>query len=202
MKTWTQALQAALISGAVASLTSTLVLSLRGKRENGTPYGANNAISHWVWGDEAAQHDEFSLKHTVVGYTIHHASSTFWATFYEKYFSRRQEKQVGPALLGGSTVAAAACFVDYQLTPHRLQPGYEMRLSKRSLFLVYAAFGLGLAACDLLATRRRTTALPAPLQRRAIAQTVEHEQAILANATHPQHSNLGSDGAMHADIPT
>lgn len=160
MKTWTQALQAALISGAVASIASTVVLSLRGKRENGTPYGANNAISHWIWGDEAARHDDFSLRHTVIGYTIHHASSTFWATFYEKYFS--QQQQAGTAVLGGTTVAAAACFVDYQLTPHRLQPGYEMRLSRRSLLLVYAAFGLGLAACDLIRIRRAAPALPQP----------------------------------------
>lgn len=180
MKTWTQALQAALISGAVASLASTLVLSLRGKRENGTPYGANNAISHWVWGDEAACRDDFSVRHTIVGYTIHHASSTFWATFYEKYFSRRQTQQVAPALLGGLTVAAAACFVDYRLTPHRLQPGYEMRLSKRSLLLVYAAFGLGLAACDMVAMRRRPSALPAAPAPPALAH--EAEQSVAATA--------------------
>ena len=194
MKTWTQAIQAALISGAVASAASTLVLSLRGKRENGTPYGANNAISHWVWGDEAARHDDFSLRHTVVGYTIHHASSTFWATFYEKYFSRRQTQQVGPALLGGLTVAAAACFVDYRLTPHRLQPGYEMRLSKRSLLLVYTAFGLGLAACDMVAIRRRSTpapALPARPVAPALAAEAEYPDAVSAKPEQAIHPGPG-----------
>ena len=174
MKTWTQAMQTAIFSGAVASLTSTIALALTSKRENGTPYGATNAISHWIWGDKAARHNEASLSHTAVGYTIHHATSTFWATFYEKYFSQSEEKQVGPALLGGATIAAAACFVDYQLTPHRLQPGYEMRLSKPSLFLVYAAFGLGLAACDIAAAKRRTgttPALPSGPAQAAIAET-------------------------------
>ena len=177
MKTWKQAMQAAMISGTVASLASTLVLSLQGRRENGTPYGPNNAISHWVWGDEAAAHDEFNLRHTVVGYTIHHASSTFWATFYEKYFSRHEEKRVGQALLGGAATAAAACFVDYQLTPRRLQPGYEMRLSRSSLFLVYVAFGLGLAACDMARARRQARALPAP----STAYLPQHESDGVAS---------------------
>jgi hypothetical protein len=37
------------------------------------------------------------------------------------------------------------------MTPHRLEPGYEMRLSKKSLLIVYTAFGLGLALRGMVA---------------------------------------------------
>lgn len=49
---------------------------------------------------------------------------------------------------------ALACFTDYQLTPPRLRPGFEQRLSRRSLLLVYGAFGIGLAAGAILVWRR------------------------------------------------
>jgi hypothetical protein len=50
-------------------------------------------------------------------------------------------------------VATLACVVDCTVTPPRLTPGYEKRLSRRSLALVYLAFGAGLAA-TLLRPRR------------------------------------------------
>lgn len=156
-KQWKHAARDAVLSGAVASVVSSLALARRGQVENDAPLGPTNAISHWVWGDEAARHDEASVRHTLLGYLIHHASATFWAAFYERFFGRAARRNPAQALLGGAAVAATACFVDYKLTPHRLQPGYEMRLSRRSLFLVYGAFALGLAASDLArqAARRR-----------------------------------------------
>jgi hypothetical protein len=38
-----------------------------------------------------------------------------------------------------------ACFVDYRMTPERLTPGFEHRLSSRALLGVYACFAVGLA---------------------------------------------------------
>ena len=55
--------------------------------------------------------------------------------------------------LAATAASAVACFTDYPLTPRRLHPGYEMRLSTPSLALVYGAFGLGLAAGALLCRR-------------------------------------------------
>mgnify|MGYP006154148737 CR=1 FL=1 len=49
-----------------------------------------------------------------------------------------------------------ANFVDYKLTPRRLQPGFEAQLSKKSLFLVYAAFAVGLTVYDMTKRGRRT----------------------------------------------
>jgi len=162
MKTWKQALKDALVSGSLASLVSTAALATRGKQETGSPFAPTNAISHWLWGDRAARHNEPDLRHTLLGYTIHHASSLLWATIYERFFtpagqqaSAQVKRNTSATLLGSATVAATACFVDYKLTPHRLQPGYEMRLSKKSLFLVYASFAAGLAASHIIAGYRR-----------------------------------------------
>lgn len=154
MKTWREALRDGAISGGVASILSTAVLGARGEQEEGTPYGPTNAISHWFWGDRAAHHDEPSARYTAVGYAIHHASATLWAVLYEKWFGERAERgEVMPALAGAAAVSALACFVDYKMTPERLQPGFEKRLSTPSLFLVYAGFGAALALRGLAASR-------------------------------------------------
>jgi hypothetical protein len=143
MKTWPEAVCDGMISGGITSISTTIVLGCCGQHENGSPYSSTNAISHWVWGDDAARKDGPSTRYTFLGYAIHHASAVFWAIFYEKWFGKTAERQaVVPAVAGGAAVAALACFVDYKVTPKRLHPGYEKRLSKRSLFLVYAVFGL------------------------------------------------------------
>lgn len=146
MKQWNQSLRDALLSGSIASVLSTLMLSVRGQQEVATPYAPTNATSQWIYGEQAAYHDGPSLQHTVTGYAIHHASSIFWAIFYERWFGERAEHgDIVPAFADGMTVAALACFTDYNLTPRRLRPGFEKRLSMRSLWLAYASVGVGFA---------------------------------------------------------
>ena len=157
MKSWRQAMRDGLISGSVASVLSTIVLSVRGEHEEGTPYAPTNAISHWFFGDHAFYRNGRTLRYTGTGYAIHHASSTLWAVVYERWFGERADRRDLPtALIGGATVAAMACFTDYRLTPRRLRPGYEKRLSSASLFLVYAAFGAGLVVRGLTTSPART----------------------------------------------
>jgi RsiW-degrading membrane proteinase PrsW (M82 family) len=88
----------------------------------------------------------------------HHIASIFWAIFYERWFGRAKDRgDVVTALAGGTAVSAVACFVDYRLTPRRLQPGYEMRLSRPSLAVVYLSFGIGLAIGVLFKRRDDAT---------------------------------------------
>lgn len=151
MNDWKDAMKSGIGSGAAASLLSTAVLAACGKKEAGSPYAPTNAVSHWVWGEEAAHRNRPSARHTLLGFLIHHASATFWAVLYEKWFGRTAARNhPAPALLTSAAMAGLACFVDYQMTPERLKPGYEKRLSKKSLLGVYAAFGLGLALPALL----------------------------------------------------
>ncbi len=155
METWKTAMERGMVSGTSASLLSTMALAALGKLEPGTAYGPTNAISHWLWGDKASRRDGPSLKYTLVGYAIHHAIATFWAVLFERLMGERLDRKDPVATLAASTAASAvACFVDYQLTPRRLRPGYEERLSRPSLAAVYGAFGIGLALGAVLARHR------------------------------------------------
>lgn len=154
MEDWKTATQRALVSGTSASLLSTAALMVLGKAETGSAMAPTNAISHWIWGDTAARRNALSLRYSVPGYVIHHISSTFWALLFEKLVGDRLARKDPVAMLTAATAASAvACFVDYQLTPARLRPGFEQRLSRPSLALVYGAFGLGLALGAMLNRR-------------------------------------------------
>lgn len=73
---------------------------------------------------------------------------------FERFMGARLDRMApAPTLAAASAASAIACFADYQLTPPRLRPGYEKRLSKPSLAVVYGAFGLGLAAGALMCRR-------------------------------------------------
>jgi len=146
MDNWKVAVVKGLAPGALASLASAAMLALGAKRENGRVFAGTNAVSHWLWGDKAFQQDGPSWKYTLVGYGIHHASATLWGSLFEQAAGKLLARKSPAATLAASAAASAvACFVDYQLTPRRLRPGFEERLSRRSLALVYAAFALGLA---------------------------------------------------------
>ena len=139
-------MQRGLVGGAASSIVSTVALGLLGRAEGASAYAPTNAVSHWIWGDEAADHDGFSLKYTLTGYAIHHLSATFWSVLFEKLAGERLDhKDLRVTLAASAATSAIACFTDYKLTPQRLNPGYEMRLSKKSLAGVYAAFAVGLA---------------------------------------------------------
>jgi hypothetical protein len=154
MQSWKTSFQRGMVSGTTSSLLSTLVLAATGKGETNSMFAPTNAISHWLWGDKAARRDGPSWRYTLVGYAIHHASATFWAVLFERVMGNQlDQKEPALALQAATAASAVACFTDYQLTPHRLRPGYEKRLSTPALALVYGAFGLGLAAGAMLCRR-------------------------------------------------
>jgi hypothetical protein len=144
----------ALISGAVASVLSAATLALCGQIEHRRPAGPINGPSQWVYGRWAARMREPSVRHTLTGFLVHHVSATGWAMLHERTFGKRKAQQTFPARLGRAALTATvANIVDFKLTPKRLRPGFETQLSRKSLFVVYAAFAIGLA---LVAPRNRT----------------------------------------------
>ena len=148
------ALRTGVVAGALASVASTVALALAGRRETGSYAAPTNATSHWVWDREAFRIYHPTWRHTVPGYLIHHATSTFWAVLYAWAHANRPHARSLPAALAGAGAAAApACAVVYTLTPKRLTPGFEEHLSKPAMTVVYAAFGIGLAVGGLLANR-------------------------------------------------
>ena len=154
MESWNIAMRRGLVSGAAASALSTVALAALGKAGTGSAFAPTNAISHWIWGEQAARRDRPTLRYTAAGYLIHHLSATFWAVLFERFMGERLDRLApAPTLAAATATSAIACFADYQLTPQRLHPGYEKRLSTPSLALVYGAFGLGLAAGALMSRR-------------------------------------------------
>lgn len=154
--TWNDAALRAAASGATASLLSAAMLAICGHVENRAPAGPLNGPSQWLFGRRAAYRRDLSVRHTLIGYTIHHATATGWALLHERIWGAQKAQQSVAQRLGRAAVTAAvANFVDYKLTPQRLQPGFEAQLSKKSLVLVYAAFAVGLAAVIGAGSRRR-----------------------------------------------
>lgn len=158
-KTWSSAIFNGLVSGAVASVVSTVALSILGKAELGKYAAPVNGPSQWIWGRHAPYQDHFSLRYTLIGYAIHHAASVFWAIWYEKLRQQLPPAKSTAAVLAPAVATAAAAYaVDFHFTPKhltpRLTPGFEHRLSQPSLLIVYSIFALGLAATALVASHR------------------------------------------------
>lgn len=188
MKTWETAARNAVVSGGLASVGSALMLALRGRLDNGRAAGAVNAPSHWIWGDEALRHDDVRPRYTLVGFAVHHAASFFWAVIYEKLTPADPRLAGGAVMRNALAVSVAAACVDLQVAPRRLTPGFERRLSGRSLYWVYGAFALGMAA--------GTFWLAGQSKRR----TVRLQQACALRATHSgllQQGARGRSGAAH-----
>ena len=143
---WKQSLREGAIAGSVAGALSTLALAICGQRLNGSAVAPLNAVSHWVWGDEALTEDRLTFRHTATGLVTQHAAAIFWAVLYARVFGHRREaKEIPDAIAGAIATSATAYVVDYTITPKRLTPGYEHRLDGAGMFAVYAALAAGLA---------------------------------------------------------
>jgi hypothetical protein len=137
------------------------VLAARSRQDTGSASAGTNAISHALWGERAARKDQPSFKYTMAGYLIHQTASIFWATLYERFATDATGRRTaGRALAAGTAVAALAFVVDYTITPPRFRPGYEKRISGRSLAMVYVALAVGLAMRDVLAAGAGDTRPP------------------------------------------
>lgn len=152
---WAAALREGAVTGTVAGLVSTAVLALAGRLESGSAAAPVNAVSHWLWGDEAVVQDRPTWRHTLTGFLTQQAASVFWATLYARVWGLRPEaKRLPQAIAGGIATSATAFVVDYTVTPRRFTPGYEYRLDGKEMLAVYAALALGLAAGARLLARR------------------------------------------------
>jgi hypothetical protein len=152
---WLTAARRALVSGTLASVFSTGVLAWLGQRHLGRPFAPTNATSHWLWGDlESFSSLRPSFRHTAIGYGTHHASALMWALFYERWLAQDRSPNASTIITRAALMTAIAAFVDYQLTPKRLTPGFEAHLNGTSMVGVFAAIGVGLATGAILNRRR------------------------------------------------
>jgi hypothetical protein len=151
MNPWKIALREGAVTGSVASLLSTAVLATAGLRQAGSAVAPTNAVSHWLWGDESLHAQQPTWRHTLTGYVTHHLASIFWAALYSRLYGHRDAAKTLPqAVAGGVATSAVACFVDYQLVPKRLTPGFEHRLSTGAMVAAYGALAAGFTLGALL----------------------------------------------------
>lgn len=132
--------------GQVCTLATSAALAVCGQVENGKPFEPLNAVSHITFGDEALAQEDFSLKYTVTGLLLNNSANTTWAALHEMLFGTYQDEgNVPVSLAGGALVSALAYVTDFYVVPKRLTPGFEHKLSSRSLLLIYVVLALALA---------------------------------------------------------
>jgi hypothetical protein len=146
-------LRLALASGIGAGALSGLAMAWRGRVDNGHVCSGMNPPSHWLWGDSGIDADGASWRYTAVGLGVHQASAFFWSTVFGFLRRRRHRPTATNAVSDAAAVTAAAAWVDLRGMPHRLTPGFQERLSTRSLGWVYGGFAVGLAIAGLMALK-------------------------------------------------
>ena len=145
MPSWARTFGFAMVSGTIASATSSLALAFLARLEGRGAFQPVNATSHWWHGDQAASVREADIAHTAVGYVTHHAATIFWAVFYERLIGPRRPVGAVPLLRDALIISAVSAAVDYGATPRRFTPGWEFVLSKQSMAAAYGAMAFGLA---------------------------------------------------------
>jgi hypothetical protein len=148
---WQTHSQNAFITAGVAAAATTLAATLLSRADTTHPAAALNATSHIVWGDDAASVDGADLRHTALGALLNAGAMLAWAGVQGLL---PRSKSVGGALVKGSFVTSLAYVTDYHVVPKRLTPGFEKRLSGRSLGLIYASMAAALSVGALVTARR------------------------------------------------
>jgi hypothetical protein len=144
-------LRAALFTGTIAALCSSLAVAICGRLENGRALAPHNGPAQWIYGSAAGYQRAVSCRHTLVGFAIHHVSSCWWAYVHRLMFPlRSMPLPAGRHLAEGALIATIANIVDYKVVPERLQPGFDKHVSRTSMAAIYVAFGLGLALGNYL----------------------------------------------------
>jgi len=131
--------------GQICTVATSVAAALCGQLENGKPCAPLNAISHITFGDEALAQDAFSVKYTITGLMLNNSANTTWAALHEMLFGTYQDEgNVPVSLAGGAFVSVLAYITDFYIVPKRLTPGFEHKLSLRSLIFIYIILALAL----------------------------------------------------------
>jgi len=139
-----------LLASAVTSATTTTALLLLSSKDTGHSAAALNATSHILWGDKATKNDDWDVRHTLVGALLNAGATSFWSAVQALLPVPRS---LFGAARNATLVTALAYATDYHLVPHRFTPGFEQRLSQKSLFGAYAVLAASLALSALATSR-------------------------------------------------
>lgn len=151
-------IKSTLIIGTVSGVAASLAAAVAGKRESQSYAAPINATSHIIWGNEAARHNEVSLKYTATGFLLNHGAAMMWSGIYSKWVAPAVLRWTAhrPALaplvpvVSAAAVSAGAYITDYFLVPKRFTPGWEKRVSGKSIGMIFGALALGMAVGELM----------------------------------------------------
>lgn len=144
----------AIIDGLLAAAATAAMAAVRGEKETGNGLVPINAVSHIIHGEKAAFQRGYSRTYTLCGLALHACACTTWAVFNRLFFLRPgRTGSTTKALAAGAATSIIAYTVDYHVVPKRLTPGFELRLSNKSLGAIYVTLALGLAAGALIQRR-------------------------------------------------
>lgn len=137
-------------TASLATTATTAAALFVSKAETNYMAAALNATSHILWGDEAATHDDPDFQHTLVGGALNASAMGTWA-FVQELLPRAQTP-LG-AVSKGVFVSTLAYVTDYFVVPKRLTPGFEKRLSRLGMLMMYGSLAGALALGEWLARR-------------------------------------------------
>lgn len=161
MKSWSEAARDSLATGAVADAAVLAALAVNGRRDSASAIAPINAASHVAWGEEAGAVQTVTVRHTLPGLLINTGAGIWWALVLQKLFGRAVDRGGLPtALAAGAATAGLAYLLDYRLLPRRLSPGWEQRLTPRSVLSTLGVMGMGLGLGAWLVSRRRWRGAP------------------------------------------
>jgi hypothetical protein len=137
-------------TASLATTATTAAALFVSKTETDHVAAALNATSHILWGDDAAQHDDADLEHTLLGGALNASAMGAWALVNE--LLPRAHTPLG-AVSKGVFVSALAYVTDYVVVPKRLTPGFEKRLSSAGMLTIYGSLAGALALGEWIARR-------------------------------------------------
>ena len=152
MPPWSETIAA----GGVSTLAVTAAAVCRAAQEGEAGWRPINSISHILWGSDAADQRQFTVRYTVSGLLLNVVACGFWALVFRLWRSKKRPSFIQSAGRGIG-VSTLAYITDYYLVPRRFTPGFELCLSRHSFPWIYGALAVGLILPDALTGIRRRT---------------------------------------------
>lgn len=152
MPPWSETIAA----GGASTLAVTAAAVCRATQEGEAGWRPINSVSHILWGSDAADQRQFTLRYTISGLLLNAVACGFWALVLRLWRSGKRPSVIQSAGCGIG-VSILAYITDYYLIPRRFTPGFELCLSRHSFPWIYGALAVGLILPEALTGMRRRT---------------------------------------------
>ena len=143
-------------AGGASSLAVTAAAVYRAKQEGEAGWRPINSTSHILFGSDAADQRQFTMRYTVSGFLLNVIACGFWAWVFRLWRRHKRPSFIRSAGRGLG-ISILAYITDYHLIPRRFTPGFELCLTRRSFPWIYGALAAGLILPEALTRLTRPT---------------------------------------------